>query len=146
MVKRVSEIWHRALRRHRLIVTIAAALTSVGTLLAKPAATTQADRVNSGRAVALEACTACHIVADDQPFKPIDAGPKPPPDFKTIANKSGTTAQSLRHYLQSLPLIPKPGGMANPALPTDELADVAAFIVSLRDKSDHKADRSDKDF
>jgi mono/diheme cytochrome c family protein len=142
MARRFLEMSDRVLRRFAIAIT--ATLVAAGAVLARPATTPRADRINAGRAVALEACTACHIVAENQPFKPIDAGPKPPADFKTIANKSGETVQSLRHYLQSLPLIPKPGGMANPALPTDELDEVAAFIVSLRDKVDHEAQDHDK--
>jgi hypothetical protein len=56
--------------------------------------------VQAGRAFALLACTGCHVVAPDQPFKPVYQGPPNPPDFKDIANQPGTTADSLRHYLE----------------------------------------------
>jgi len=41
----------------------------------------------------------------------------------------------LRAYLASLPVIPKNSQMANPDLTEEELRDVSAFIMSLRDKS-----------
>jgi mono/diheme cytochrome c family protein len=88
----------------------------------------------AGRALALEACTGCHIVAADQPFKPIYTGSLRPPDFKDIANKPNTTAASLRHYLATLPTVPADSRMANPDLTAVQLEDVVAFIMTLRDK------------
>ena len=95
----------------------------------KPAADTK-----EGRALGLEACTGCHIVASDQPFKPIHAGDIPAPDFKDIANKPGVTADSLIHYLDTLPTIPKGSQMANANLAAEQTRDVVAYILSLRDK------------
>jgi len=90
--------------------------------------------VKEGRTLALEACTGCHIVAADQPFKPIYAGDVRPLDFKDIANKPEVTADSLIHYLDSLPLIPKDSQMANADLSPEQTRDVVAYILSLRDK------------
>lgn len=87
-----------------------------------------------GHAFALEACTGCHIVAANQPFKPIYAGDIRPPDFKDIANKAGLTAASLIHYLDTLPTIPKASHMANADLTPEQTRDVVAYILSLRDK------------
>jgi mono/diheme cytochrome c family protein len=87
-----------------------------------------------GRAFALEACTGCHVVASDQPFKPIYAGDSHPPDFKDIANKAGVTADSLIHYLDTLPTIPKDSQMANADLTAEQTRDAVAYILSLRDK------------
>ena len=88
----------------------------------------------AGRHLALLACTGCHIVALDQPFKPVYTGPPRPPDFKEIANRSNTTAASLRHHLETLPTVPKDSGMANAELTSQQTRDVVAFIISLRDK------------
>jgi mono/diheme cytochrome c family protein len=99
--------------------------------LAQPKAAADAKE---GRAFALEACTGCHIVTPDQPFKPIHTGDIPAPDFKDIANKPGVTADSLIHYLDTLPAIPKDSHMANADLTPEQTRDVVAFILSLRDK------------
>ena len=88
--------------------------------------------VQAGRAFALLACTGCHVVAPDQPFKPVYQGPPNPPDFKDVANQPGMTADSLRHYLETLPAVPQKGRMPNLELSDDELRDVVAFILSLR--------------
>jgi cytochrome c1 len=87
-----------------------------------------------GRTLALRACTGCHVVAPDQSFKPIYIGPPRPPDFKEIANQPRVTAASLRHHVETLPAVPKNLDMANPLLSSQELRDVVAFIITLRDK------------
>lgn len=94
---------------------------------------TSVGDAQAGRALALQACTGCHVVAPDQPFKPIYKGELRPPDFADIA-RSGLTAATLQHHLDALPTIPQNAHMANPALTGQQLRDVVAFIVSLRDK------------
>jgi len=89
----------------------------------------------AGRALALQACTGCHVVAADQPYAPVYKGTPRPLDFKDIANKPNTSAASLRRYLATLPVIPKASQMANPDLTEEELRNVSAFIMTLRDKS-----------
>jgi mono/diheme cytochrome c family protein len=93
-----------------------------------------AGDAKEGRTFALEACTGCHIVAPEQPFKPIYTGDSHPPDFKEIANKAGVTGESLNHYLDTLPAIPKDSQMANADLTPEQTHDVVAYILSLRDK------------
>ena len=90
--------------------------------------------VEAGRALALRACTGCHVVTADQPFEPVFTGPPRPPDFKEIANTPNITAASLQHHLQTLPAVPKNLRMANPLLSSQERRDVVGFIISLRDK------------
>jgi len=87
-----------------------------------------------GRDMALLACTGCHVVAPNQPFKPINTGPPRPPDFKEIANRPSVTTTSLRRHLETLPAVPENSHMPNLMLSSEELRDVVAFIVSLRDK------------
>jgi len=89
----------------------------------------------AGRALALVVCTGCHVVAPDQPFKPVYTGPPRPPDFQEIANRPDITAASLRHHLETLPTVPKdPSIMANAELTSEQTRDVVAFIITLRDK------------
>jgi mono/diheme cytochrome c family protein len=112
-----------------LIVVLAAYAALAAHAQPKPA-----GDAKEGGAFSLEACTGCHIVAADQPFKPIYAGDIRPPDFKDIANKPGITADSLIHYLDTLPAIPKDSQMANADLSPEQTRDVVAYILSLRDK------------
>lgn len=89
----------------------------------------------AGRTFALEACTGCHVVAADQRYMPVYKGTPRPPDFKDIANKPNVTAAWVRDFLASLPAIPKKGQMANADLSEEQMRNVAAFIMTLRDKS-----------
>jgi len=115
-------------------ITLAGIAVCIGwTLLGASAQTKQAD-VEAGRHLALLACTGCHIVAPDQPFKPIYAGPPYPPNFKDIANRSNLTAAALQHHLETLPAVPQNSRMPNQVLSSEELRNVVAFILSLRDK------------
>jgi mono/diheme cytochrome c family protein len=92
----------------------------------KPADRGDAD---AGRDLAVVACTGCHVVSADQPFAPLI---KESPDFLEIANRPNVTAASLHRMIAALPLVPRKGGMANPLLTDDQLADVAAYIMTLR--------------
>ena len=71
----------------------------------------------------VQACTGCHVVVPDQPFKPVYAGSPHPPDFKDIANKPNVTAASLKRFLESLPAVPKGTKMPNPDLTSQEIKD-----------------------
>jgi mono/diheme cytochrome c family protein len=123
------------MQQSEVFVLIVTAVATVGPALAIHAQTklVAGDRAN-GRIFALRACTGCHIVAPDQPFKPVFTGPPHPPDFKDIANKPNVTAATLQRHLLSLPTVPQRPSMANPVLTSQQLRDVTAFIVSLRDK------------
>jgi mono/diheme cytochrome c family protein len=106
-----------------LIATFADAATS------KKAA--ERGNADAGRDLALEACTGCHVVSDKQPFAPLLTGV---PDFRQIANRPNVTAASLRRTIAALPQVPRRGQMANPLLTDAELADVAAYIMTLREQ------------
>ena len=86
----------------------------------------------AGRALALMACTGCHVVLPTQPFKPVYVGSPHPPDFKDIAGNNWTP-ESLQRHLQNLPAVPQKAGMPNLDLTNKELRDVVAFIFTLRD-------------
>jgi len=114
---------------------LAAIAVCIGwTPLGANAQTKPAD-AEAGRNLALRACTGCHVVAPDQPFKPIYAGPPYPPNFKDIANRSNLTAAALQHHLETLPAVPQNSRMPNQVLSGQELHNVVAFILSLRDKA-----------
>jgi mono/diheme cytochrome c family protein len=116
-------------------VTGAAVAAYIGcTALGASAQTKPAD-VEAGRHLALLACTGCHVVTPDQPFKPIYEGTPHPPDFKDIANRPNVSAAALQHRLETLPAVPQKSGMPNQDLSGEELRNVVAFILSLRDKS-----------
>jgi len=112
-------------------VAVAAAAWAINAAQAQPKPV--AGNVEAGRALALLACTGCHVVAPNQPFKPIYTGPPRPPDFKEIANGPGATAPYLEHHLETLPAVPENSHMPNPVLSSQEVRDVVAFIISLRD-------------
>jgi mono/diheme cytochrome c family protein len=81
--------------------------------------------VVAGHVFAHEACSACHMVeAEQQEPRLIDIGPA----FRDIANTRGMTATALRVFLTTSH--PK---MPNLILTLDEIADVIAYILSLRD-------------
>jgi hypothetical protein len=60
-------------------------------------------RMPAVRHLALEACTGCHVVSNDQPFAPLLKGS---PDFREIANRPNVTADSLRRTIAALPQVP----------------------------------------
>lgn len=114
------------------VVVAASALSTTSTANAQTK--TPDANAETGRALALFACTGCHLVAPDQPFKPIYSGTPHPPDFKEIANRPDMTAASLQQRLEALPAVANNSHMPNQVLSSQELRDVVAFIVSLRDK------------
>src|SRR6516165_10250592 len=78
----------------------------------------------AGRAFAREACITCHVI------DPANASPRIVaigPNFQEIANTKGMTATALRVFLTTSH--PK---MPNLILTPEEIADVSAYILSLR--------------
>lgn len=117
-------------------VTAAALLSSLSVIWLVSSATAEAsstpDRVAAGRAFALIACTGCHVVAPDQPFAPDYTGPPPSPDFRSIADMPGMTAESLRRFLLTRLTVSPHRQMADPYLTSEQLEDVVAYIMTLR--------------
>jgi mono/diheme cytochrome c family protein len=93
--------------------------------------TSPADRgdADAGRKLALDACTGCHLVSDEQRFPPLLKGA---PSFREIANRPNVTAAWLRRTIAALPQVPRNGRMANPLLTDHQLADVVAYIMTLQ--------------
>jgi len=118
------------------VLAVAAALWSAILGMTVRAAMAEEPSVSvaaAGRALALTACTGCHVVAPDQPFKPVLNGPSPPPDFRGIANRPDTTALSLDRFLSRLhPLPSHLQRMADPYLSKDDREKIIAFIMTLR--------------
>ena len=94
--------------------------------LIAPSAHAQDGDAAAGYAFARQACSACHVVeADQQAPRFLVIGPA----FRDIANTRGMTATALRVFLTTSH--PK---MPNLILTPDEIADVSAYILSLRDR------------
>jgi mono/diheme cytochrome c family protein len=89
-------------------------------------ATAQEGDVDAGRAFAREACITCHVVdpANESP-RVVVIGP----NFQDIANTKGMTATALRVFLTTSH--PK---MPNLILTPEQITDVAAYILSLREQ------------
>ena len=78
----------------------------------------------SGRAFALEVCSSCHVVADDQSSPPRG---RSAPSFAAIANTRAMTSNALHAFLA----MPHPT-MPNLILTPEQTDDVVAYILSLR--------------
>ncbi len=85
-----------------------------------------------GEKVAQEVCSACHLVARAQEFPPI-LNP-PAPSFIDIANRPGTSTESLQHFILNThwDVAFVPMKMPDPMLMKDQARAVARYIVSLK--------------
>lgn len=84
-----------------------------------------AQSVELGRQAAQRLCAQCH--AFEGPVPP--AGSLMPPPLSTVANMPSTTELSLRAFLYTPHL-----KMPNLILTPGEVADVIAFILSMRER------------
>jgi mono/diheme cytochrome c family protein len=106
----------------RLSSLLALAVIFAGASLEAGAQTT-GNRA-AGKSFALQTCTPCHIVADNQRSLPRFATA---PAFRAIANAPGKTETSLHVFLSS----PHPT-MPNLILSREEQDNVIAYILSMR--------------
>ena len=84
-----------------------------------------------GHELALRICTGCHMVAPDQQDSPILRPPAP--DFRVIANRRTTTADSLRTFISTTHAsVDNPEKMSNPELTDEQTASIVAYILTLR--------------
>jgi mono/diheme cytochrome c family protein len=92
-------------------------------LMTPPVASQESGPVERGRNVAMQLCSGCHIVAPGQrrPSTVIA------PTFNAIANRPGMNEVSLQNFLR----VPHPI-MPMLILSTDEMSDVASFVMSLK--------------
>jgi mono/diheme cytochrome c family protein len=119
--------------RRTAISTLGVAV-AVGATLALAGAAFSADakaRIERGRAIADNICWACHVVGAGQRFSPILR--EPGPDFRAIAARPDTSAQSLTIFLQGTHRTEgKPYSMPDPRLTSDMIDQVVSYILSLR--------------
>ena len=81
--------------------------------------------IAAGHSFAREACSACHVVEAEQQRIPKRIFIEP--SFRNIANTRNMTATALRRSLMTSH--PK---MPNPIVTPEQMADVIAYILSLR--------------
>jgi mono/diheme cytochrome c family protein len=82
--------------------------------------------VATGHTFAREACSACHVVEPEQQKPRVVVIGRA---FRDIANTRGMTATALRVFLtMSHPTMP------NLILTPEDITDVSAYILSLRDR------------
>ena len=115
-VEPMSLMTGQALRTAMLAPALAAAAWN---------ANAQDGDVAAGRTFAREACITCHVV------EPTNVSPRVVvigPNFQDIANTKGMTATALRVFLTTSH--PK---MPNLILTSEQIADVSAYILSLRE-------------
>ena len=120
-------------RRLNIATSIAGFLLFIGawTIGASVPALSEEAAASQGHRLALLVCAACHVVATDQEAPPILRTPGP--SFDAIANKPGTTGDSLRVFLSTTHAkIATPTGMPNPQLADYQVAEVISYILSLR--------------
>jgi mono/diheme cytochrome c family protein len=81
--------------------------------------------IRQGRQLALDVCASCHAVHAGQTRSPLATAPS----FEAVANTPGMTAAALAFWLtaHSHPTMP------NLILTWQQLRDVSAYILSLRD-------------
>jgi mono/diheme cytochrome c family protein len=89
------------------------------------------DDVRKGKHLAFLLCTACHIVAPDQPYEPtLDP---PAPSFESIAGRRDVNVESLKHFLVATHQgLDNPKGMPNPGLADFQAKAIVAYLLSLR--------------
>ena len=92
---------------------------------------TPLDDVQKGRAIAAHSCAACHFALQNQRTQPILDPPGP--RFEQLALRGSLTPHALSVYLQTIHRDRSSGmGLLVPELHDDEVAEVAAYIMSLR--------------
>jgi cytochrome c len=106
------------IRRTTLVAALAAATLG---------AHAQDGDIAAGHSFARAACSACHVVDAEEQRIPRHIFIAP--GFRNIANRPGMTATALRVFLTTSH--PK---MPNPIVTPEQMADVIAYILSLRSK------------
>jgi len=90
-----------------------------------------ADEVRKGHQLAAMLCGTCHVAAADQPFEPILQPPAPA--FTSIVQRKDVTPDWLQKFLNTTHRgLDNPKGMPNPYLTDYQIAQVIAYLMSLR--------------
>ncbi len=103
-----------------------------GLLALEVRAQAQDAELARGEHIARFVCAGCHVVARDQEFAPLLS--KPAPSFFDLANRPGTTVESVEQFVTHTHWDPDKLQMTMPALmPSAEQSHaVARYLVSLR--------------
>jgi mono/diheme cytochrome c family protein len=119
-------------RRRRLRAATAGCLALLFGALAHAADPARDPQAARGEKVAQQVCSACHLVARDQEFPPLLRPPAP--SFLDIANRPGTTAESLQHFILNThwDVGSVPMKMPDPMLMKDQAHAVARYILTLK--------------
>lgn len=104
---------------NRILIVVLLALG----LLSSASALADEMQVSAGRALALQWCSSCHVVAKDQPQPATDGVPS----FFAIANDPATTEEGLRTFLGT-----PHASMPNISLSRDEVSSLIAYLMSLK--------------
>ena len=89
------------------------------------------DDASNGRHLAVMLCTGCHVVAPGQPYAPTMNPPAA--SFQSIAQRAGTTVESLRNFLTTTHHgLDNPNGMPDPMLADFQIREISAYVLSLR--------------
>lgn len=107
------------------LVLISASLAASVALIGSAFAQVHPD-AKTGKKIAEKLCVGCHIVGKEAASAsvPVDV-----PSFERIANMPGQTAQSIAGAI----VIPHPP-MPQIQLTREEIGDIAAYILTLKDK------------
>jgi mono/diheme cytochrome c family protein len=109
------------------------ALLAVLPALCSLALAQSADDVQAGYRIAVTVCANCHVAAPDQPHAPIMRPPAVP--LAAIARRPSTTAEWVRDFLLTTHRgLDRPAGMPNPELLDVQARQVAAYLMSLRER------------
>jgi len=123
----MAEAFSRAQMRRGCVMVAALLLLGYAAGVASAQQAGYRGGAAAGREVALYNCDACHIVAANQELRPLIGNYAP--SFFDIANKPATTRASLREFLSHTHAY---ANMPYPDLAPRDLADVVAYILSLR--------------
>jgi mono/diheme cytochrome c family protein len=85
------------------------------------------DAAREGRRLALSKCDVCHVVVSHQQYPPLLHGYAP--SFLEVANRPDTNLESVEAFLAHPHTYED---MPSPDLTPAQVADLAAYIVSLR--------------
>lgn len=92
--------------------------------------------IHEGHRLALQICSACHVVGSDQQSAPILR--RPGPSFAQIAQRRDVSPRSMRVFLQTRHVgTTPPFEMPNPQLLDQQADAIAIYLSSLRDR--HRA-------
>jgi mono/diheme cytochrome c family protein len=107
-----------------------ALLALAGAAQAQPGPAARDARL--GRELALQVCSACHLVAPDQAGHPILEPPAP--TFAALAARPGVSAAALHRFIRTTHWDERtlPMNMPNAMLTPEQQDEVVAYILSLR--------------